>query len=97
VVCYKGSPVSYFLAKRLVKVKYISLVNLVMDNKVVTELIQQDLNEVNLKRELEKILSEPTRGKMLEDYRRLWEKLEKGDASLQAAQSIVAFLSGADT
>ncbi len=56
VVCYKGNPVSYWLARKLIRVKYISLVNLIMDKPVVRELIQQDLNEKELKQELNKLL-----------------------------------------
>ncbi len=56
VVCYKGSSVSYFFAKRLIKVKYISLVNLIMDKPVVKELIQDELTEENLLKELTLIL-----------------------------------------
>jgi lipid-A-disaccharide synthase len=57
VVCYRGSKISYAIAKRLVKnIKYISLVNLIMDREVVKELIQNDLNTKNLVEELKKIL-----------------------------------------
>src|SRR5690606_21015918 len=56
VVCYKGSRFSYLIAKKLIKVKYISLVNLIMDREVVKELIQDELSEENLKSELRKIL-----------------------------------------
>jgi lipid-A-disaccharide synthase len=92
VVCYKGNAVSYQLARWLVKVKYISLVNLIMDKPVVTELIQNDLNEENLRRELAAILEEDRRMKMMADYRLLWDKLDEGDASARAAKTIVAFL-----
>ena len=50
VVCYKGSPISYQIAKRVIKVKYISLVNLIMDKLVVKELIQDELTVKNLNR-----------------------------------------------
>jgi lipid-A-disaccharide synthase len=52
VVCYKGSAISYHIAKRLIKIKYISLVNLILDRPAVLELIQHELNEKNLKTEL---------------------------------------------
>lgn len=97
VVCYKGSPVSYFLAKRLIKVPYISLVNLIMDEEVVKELIQDELHAANLERELSRILEGPGRQQMLEGYKRLWEKLNAGDASAVAARKIVDFLSAAST
>jgi len=54
VVCYKGSWLSYHIAKRIIKLKYISLVNLIMDKPVVTELIQGDLTKKNLEKELDK-------------------------------------------
>ena len=58
VVCYKGNNLSYRIAKSIIKIKYISLVNLIMDAEVVKELIQHDLNEKNLVDELNKILEE---------------------------------------
>jgi len=54
VVCYKGSWLSYHIAKRIIKLKYISLVNLIMDKPVVTELIQGDLTKKNVEKELDK-------------------------------------------
>jgi len=91
VVCYKGSPVSYAIAKRVIKVKYISLVNLIMDKPVVTELIQDQLTPDNLKKELESLLYDPKRRERLaNDYKELWEILSKGGhASAKAATSIV--------
>ncbi len=56
VVCYKGSKLSYAIAKRVIKVKYISLVNLISDREIVKELIQDDLNTDNLVRELQNAL-----------------------------------------
>ena len=47
IICYKGNPISYHIAKRVIKVKYISLVDLIMDKPVVKELIQQDMNAEN--------------------------------------------------
>jgi lipid-A-disaccharide synthase len=94
VVCYKGSKVSYQIAKRLVKIKYISLVNLIMDKEVVKELIQQELNTENAVRELKEILDNP--GKKLQiqqDYAALKHLLSKGGhASANAARSIYQFL-----
>lgn len=88
VVCYKGSWISYQIAKRLIKVNYISLVNLIMDREVVKELIQSELNEKNLKVELEKIL-DTQRSRILSDYKELKDKLGKGGASALVAKSIV--------
>lgn len=94
VVCYKGSNISYQIAKRLVKIKYISLVNLIMDKLVVTELIQNDLTTDNLRRELQELLSNPARQQQLAtDYKALKDLLSKGgNASATAAASIVQFL-----
>lgn len=94
VVCYKGSWLSYQIGKRLVKVKYISLVNLIMDKCVVKELIQNDLNPANLKAALEELLTNETRKKELEeDYAALKKILHSGgDASANAAASITNFL-----
>jgi lipid-A-disaccharide synthase len=57
VVCYKGSTISYQIAKRVIKVKYISMVNLIMDRLVVKELIQNDLTVENLEHELHELLT----------------------------------------
>jgi lipid-A-disaccharide synthase len=94
VVCYKGSPVSYAIAKRVIKVKYISLVNLIMDKLVVTELIQDQLTPGNLEKELESLLYDPQRRETLaKDYKELWEILSKGGhASAKAASSIFHFI-----
>lgn len=94
VVCYKGSPVSYQIAKRLVDIKYISLVNLIMDKPVVKELIQNDLTVDNLTEELKAILeNEEKKQQMKRDYQELKNLLQKeGNASARAAQEIVGFL-----
>jgi lipid-A-disaccharide synthase len=95
VVCYKGSPVSYWIAKRLIKVKYICLVNLIMDREVVKELIQDELTVENLQKELTLLLDDPVRRAQLQkDYTELKNLLSKGgNASASAAQSIIDFLS----
>ncbi|HWJ30103.1 MAG TPA: lipid-A-disaccharide synthase [Flavisolibacter sp.] len=94
VVCYKGSSISYQIAKRLIKIKYISLVNLIMDKKVVTELIQHELTVDNLIKELNSILNDPERKKQMADnYQELRNILsQKEDASKRAAEEIVGFL-----
>lgn len=90
VVCYRSSTMSYQIAKRLVKhIKYISLVNLIMDREVVKELIQDDLNTNNLEKELSLILDGEGREKMLLDYQELREKLGGSGASDVAAEIIV--------
>ena len=95
VVCYKGSWLSYQIGRRLVNVKYISLVNLIMDKLVVSELIQHQLTPENLQKELEEILHNKERKEQLmKDYHSLNELLGKGgNASTKAAISITNFLS----
>jgi lipid-A-disaccharide synthase len=94
VVCYKGSVISYQIAKRLVKVKYISLVNLIMNKLVVHELIQNDLTADHLSIELNDLLNNGQRHQqLLEDYENLRTILGKGGhASENAAISIISFL-----
>ena len=94
VVCYKANNVSYQIAKRLIKVKYISLVNLIMDKLVVKELIQDELNPENLRRELNEILTNSTRiAQLQQDYHDLKQQLNEGGyASANAAKSIVDFI-----
>lgn len=91
VVCYKGNSISYQIAKRLINIKYISLVNLIMDKQVVKELIQQELTTENLVTELALILNNPShRQKILADYSTLTHLLtEGGNASEQAAKKII--------
>ncbi|MFH0866284.1 MAG: lipid-A-disaccharide synthase [Bacteroidota bacterium] len=92
VVCYKGSYISYQLARKLVKVDYISLVNLVMQKEVVKELIQQEFNLNNLNNELKKILNPDNREKMKIEYAKLREKLGGKGASENTAKRITEFL-----
>ncbi len=92
VVCYKGGAISYAIAKQLVKVKYISLVNLIMDKEIVTELIQNELNETNLKTELDKLLNPFPRNIMLNNYVELRAKLGGAGASKKAAALMVKYL-----
>lgn len=89
VVCYRGSKISYAIAKRLVKhIKYISLVNLIMDRETVKELIQDELTTENLATELRLILNE-NRNKILRDYEQLRKKLGGKGASANAVKIIV--------
>jgi len=94
VVCYKGSAISYQIAKRLIKVKYISLVNLIMDKPVVKELIQNELTILNLRSALHELLTNTEKQQQLQadyaDLRRLLS--QEGLASARAAKSIVDFL-----
>lgn len=89
VVCYKGSWVSYQIAKRIITLKYISLVNLIMDKPVVTELIQEQLNTKRLKQELSKLFDPENRRRILEDYQALETKLGGTGAAEKTAQLIV--------
>ena len=94
VVCYKGSAISYQIAKRVIRVKYISLVNLIMDKLVVKELIQAELTEKNLLEELNELLTSKQRQEQLAtDYAALRQILgEGGHASAKAAQTVTRFL-----
>ena len=88
VVCYKGSWASYQIAKRIITLKYISLVNLIMDKEVVAELIQNQCNKYKIKTELQKILDPDNRLKMLDDYNILESKLGGKGASAKTAALI---------
>lgn len=89
VVCYRGSRISYLIARQLVKnIQYISLVNLILGREAVTELIQSDLTTQNLVAELQKVLGD-NRPKVLADYAELRQQLGGPGASLRAAEFIV--------
>ena len=92
-VCYKGSPISYQIAKRLLKIKYISLVNLIMDKPVVKELIQEEFNVQNVVKELDLLLHNESRKQQIKnDYFDLKSLLQQGgNASQKAAAIIVGF------
>ena len=91
VVCYKGSFLSYEIGKRVVNVKFISLVNLIMDRMVVKELIQHDMTVDKCREELDKLLHDRTyRDRIQKDYMELRTLLSaKGNASKTAADIIV--------
>jgi len=89
VVCYKGSWISYQIAKRIITLKYISLVNLIMDKEVVKELIQDELNTENLKVELAKLLHPENRNKLSIAYANLKQNLGGEGASKKTAELIV--------
>ena len=92
VVCYAGNLISYHIARRLVQVKYISLVNLIADKPLVRELIQDDLNPANLKSALTEILQPEKRAELLAGYSELRRLLGDGGASQRTAQAIIRFL-----
>lgn len=94
VVVYKGNAVSIAIAKLLVKIKYISLVNLIMNKPLVKELIQQECNPVSIGQELNAILHDPLcRTQMLIGYQQLCEKMGEPGASEKTARLIVHTLS----
>ena len=88
IVCYKGSWISYQIGKRLVNIKYISLVNLIMDKEVVKELIQDEFNEKTLEIELHKILEDKKREELFLNYFELEKKLGGKGASKKVAELI---------
>jgi lipid-A-disaccharide synthase len=89
VVCYTGNPISYAIAKRLVQIKYISLVNLIMDRPLVRELIQQELNRENLRDALLDILRPEKQQALRQDYEDLRRRLGDAGASDRAAEAIL--------
>jgi len=90
VVCYKGSKISYAIAKRVIRIQYISLVNLIMDKPVIKELIQDELTPINLEKELKNILpGGASRDQIIRDYKQLESMLQTQlKASEVVAQSI---------
>jgi lipid-A-disaccharide synthase len=89
VVCYAASPASYWIARSVINVKYISLVNLILDKPAVKELIQSDFNPVDTRLELQRILEdEVARAEILSDYQELSSKLGLPGASEKTAQLI---------
>lgn len=88
VVCYKGNSVSYLIAKQIVKLNYISLVNLIMDKEVVKELIQSEFNSKQLKKELAAIVEGEKREEIYQHYSTLKEKLGGPGASKKTASLI---------
>jgi lipid-A-disaccharide synthase len=89
VVCYKGGRLSYYIARSLIKIRFISLVNLIMDREVVKELIQDDLNSRNLSLELKNILDLQIRERVLNDYKELNNILSSGGAADKTARMIM--------
>ena len=91
VVCYKANKISYIIARQLAKVRFICLVNLIMDREVVKELIQNDLTANNVANELKSLLASSKRQKkLLEDYEELKAVLGNAGASDKAAETIIA-------
>jgi lipid-A-disaccharide synthase len=90
VVCYKGSAVSYFIAKRLVRVPHISLVNLILQRPLVPELIQDNCTAISIKQASMEVLDDPR--PVLQGYELLRKQLGKGDATKKAATAIFEML-----
>jgi len=90
VVCYKTSAFSYFFGKLLVKVKFISLVNLIANKEVVKELIQNDFNGERLVKELHYLLDKKNKTKIIGEYNKIIDVLGSEGASLRAAKEIVS-------
>ncbi len=90
VVCYKANSLSVGIARMLVKIRFISLVNLIADREVVRELIQEDCSEARISTELQKILGDSDeRTQMLKDYEELAQKIGPAGASARAAAVIL--------
>ena len=93
VVCYKANKISYLIARQLAKVKYICLVNLIMDRLVVKELIQNDMTANNIRDELQSLLNSSKRQKkLLEEYEELKYVLGNTGASDRAAETIISYV-----
>ncbi|MFT5618764.1 MAG: lipid-A-disaccharide synthase [Arenicella sp.] len=90
VVCYKTSPISYSIAKRLIKVPYISLVNLIAQKEAVKELIQKDFSVEKVSDELQKTLENPNPIK--KDYAEMRAKIETEGTSKRTAELMWGYL-----
>jgi len=90
VVCYKSSSITYLIGKRLAKVKYLSLVNLIADRQVVPEFIQDDMTAEKLIKALIPLLSDtPEREKMLNGYKQIKDALGETGVYRRTAELIV--------
>ncbi len=93
IVCYKTSNISYYIAKSLVNIKYISLVNLIMDNNVITELIQNDFTNKKLSNELNKLIFDKKYlNNIFENYKILNKKIGEKGTSKRLAKLITDYL-----
>lgn len=93
VVCYKTSTISYKIAKALIKVDYISLVNLIADKNIVEELIQGEMNPVAVSEALRKVADNtPERKQQLEEYERVRKIMGNEKASQNAARLMIEYL-----
>ncbi len=93
VVCYRTSAISYALAKRLIRIPFISLVNLILEKEAVRELIQDELNEGNLVSELKRIIPGGSKhAQQMQDYERLGKLVGGAGASERTGGLIVKYL-----
>ena len=90
IVCYTTNRISYWIGKSVIKVKYISLVNLILDKKSIIELIQDEFNPKKLKSEIEKLIEDKnTQDEISQDYQELRKKLGTSIPSITVAKSVV--------
>jgi lipid-A-disaccharide synthase len=89
VVCYGGNEISYQIAKRLVKIKYASLVNLILDMPLVKELLQHDCTTEKIADEIKYLLNEKHREKLFKKYAKVKEMLGGEGASVKVAASMI--------
>lgn len=92
IVCYKTSKISYWIGKAVVKVDYISLVNLILDKPVLTELIQDDFNSDRVTQEIQKLQGASAKEEMLSDYAELHSALGTKIPSQEVANTIYQWL-----
>jgi len=92
LVCYKGNPLSYEIARRIVKVDFISLVNLIAGRLVVKELIQKEFNTGTLMSELNQLLKPGHRKDILEGYLTVKDMLGGKGASARTAEKMIQYL-----
>ena len=92
VVLYRGGAISVGIARLVIKIRFISLVNLIMDRKAVEELIQQDCTTEKISANLLRISEGEGRTKMLADYQELASLMGSAGASERTAKKIVEFL-----
>ena len=88
VVCYKTGTFTYHIVKAILKIEYISLVNLVADKEIVKELIQSEFNTTRLIQEFDKIVTEPSRNEILKSYDELWQIMGESGASDRVAKKV---------
>ncbi|MGQ9846071.1 MAG: lipid-A-disaccharide synthase [Bacteroidales bacterium] len=92
VVCYKTNRLTFAIGKRLVKVKYVSLVNLILEKESVKELLQDNLNYQNIKSELKKLLDPNYKEAILKDYEKLKKLIGEKGASDRVAAKMINYL-----